>query len=183
MDHTARPQNSSKRGQRGQRGVPHVPQSPSNPSGWPHGCAGLARGNSIRLCRACAQERLANTSLFPSRSTPSAVKMMVEAVWVPLFLPRILPLEKALPVHKTRDGVFAIPGPTSIFNATCCRHQIAGVRPIAIAFALHAGFSPACPQKAAQLFAHDFFHHDPCRRADIYTVTRIVMEVLLRWHL
>ena len=30
-----------------------------------------------------AQTRNANTSLFPSRSTPSAVKMMVESVWVP----------------------------------------------------------------------------------------------------
>ena len=30
-----------------------------------------------------AQARNASTSLFPSRSTPSAVKMMVESVWVP----------------------------------------------------------------------------------------------------
>jgi hypothetical protein len=30
-----------------------------------------------------AQASLANTSLFPSRSTPSAVKMMVASVWVP----------------------------------------------------------------------------------------------------
>src|SRR5947209_9066080 len=30
-----------------------------------------------------AQERLANTSLFPSRSTPRAVKMMVESVFSP----------------------------------------------------------------------------------------------------
>jgi hypothetical protein len=65
------------------RAIPHAHRSRADRCVSPPACAHLAAGKLIHLCFPRHRLSLASTSLFPAKSTPNAVKMMVASVFSP----------------------------------------------------------------------------------------------------
>jgi hypothetical protein len=55
---------------------------------------------------------------------------------------------------------FSVSRYLQVFNAPCGSHQIAGVRPIAIATTIGSAFAPGGSDTLLQFFPHDLFDQD-----------------------